>query len=188
MRNPVHPLLLLLVFAAAALASAGAASAATVSCSAPNVDCAPCCPGCSTCTDNRPCILGSFTAINHPSSGDRTGFKVCGSDASSKTVTFHADGKTADVAVSGFNCVTKHLDQLSWNGGQPDLHSLETATFTVDGPNPGEDAVSMVTSITFTGTYYNLYRLDSCQGPIQVPICPPGCTCDEEGNPLRCDF
>ena len=177
MRSLRH-LLPLLVFAVAVVVSAGSLSAASVSCAPSTIDCSPCCPGCSACTDNRPCILGTFTAINHPSSGDRTGFTVCGSDSDSKTVIFQADGKSASLSVSGFQCISKHLDELSWSGGQPELHTLESVSFSVDGPYVGENAVSMVTAITFTGTHYNLHRLDSCVGPIFEPPDPcPGKVC-----------
>lgn len=164
----LRTLLPLVVFAVAAVFSAGSLGAATVSCAPSTIDCSPCCPGCSACTDNRACIWGTFTAINHPSTGDRTGFKVCGADSASKTVVFTADGKSASVSVSGTQCVEKHLDELSWSGGQPQLHTLESVSFTVNGPNLAQDAVSMVTSITFTGTHYNLHRLDSCQAPIVI--------------------
>jgi hypothetical protein len=57
--------------------------------------------------------------------------------------------------------------------------TLEAVSFTVNGPNLVEDAVSMVTAITFTGTHYNLHRLDSCQPPIVIepPDPCPGRVC-----------
>lgn len=185
--RPLLPTLLLIV---AVAVSAGSLSAAVVSCTYPNVDCSPCCPGCSACSDFNPCVAGSFTAINHPSTGDRTGFTVCGEDSSNKTVTFTADGKSASLSISGFSCVSKHLDELTWNGGQPQLLGLGSASFSVSGPNPLMNTVSMVTAITFTGTDYNLYKLDRCVPPRREPDpgeCPPDCFCDPVSGLMTCN-